>query len=614
MSIGCSIFGGATLGDIVAAEAGSTVSVSTVDVLPADLVAPAPYLHFFELTPSGSSDPLRVVDWGDSVVDNMGKVDFDGKSWDSVSIRPPQYEESTTGRVPQMGVAINDPLRAVLAYVQDNDGLRDAAVKTRIIRHDQLSDPHLSQDRSFRIQRIESLEGPSRVQIFFGSPAFLGMKFPAIKFGRLGCHNVFERRSVFDGRNYCSYPSDELAFQTRQQISRSKIDSDTEHKLDYGWYVVRGKVTADGVGSTGPKGDNATAQDTTKYIDGETSSTIRGLTLRNDRHQDLVDDTKHPHIVYKKINHDPPRSSTSNIDVQTRAYFRRSDEVGIGPCVSEGQVSGIYVQPENDPSSWFVLGIQQTTTPDLTHLSSSFAGKIDYNWIALMTSEYDTESDTVSKAELDNIPVPTPRYASIPNALRVKIEGGTITPYVRVEDPESIVDDSVEWEDVSDELSVISFDVSSWSGNILVGLVNFYRGTAVDVIPERQFTMDVAAVASGNKFTSDDPNFDLFGKNEIIDVEGFDDDDNNGRFYVSAEGTDEITVVGASPLVDESDPNITITRVMIPNLQYEAHFSHLRFTAGGYSACNRTLSDCTARENVHQRNAFRALPDDIVRF
>ncbi len=48
--------------------------------------------------------------------------------------------------------------------------------------------------------------------------------------------------------------------------------------------------------------------------------------------------------------------------------------------------------------------------------------------------------------------------------------------------------------------------------------------------------------------------------------------------------------------------------------QFDAYFTHLRFTKGGFKFCDRSQAHCAARENTHQRSGYLGLPDSAVRF
>lgn len=494
MSIGNSIIGGSMFGNQTPAATGAALELIFTDTIPAELVAPSPYLHFFDLETSDAVH-LRVVDWGDpEAAATAGVVTFDGNDWTSVALAIPEYETDGS-KLTETTVAVNDPTRSIMTWIKANSNLKNAKVTTRVIRYDQISDPTLSTDRTFRIKGIQGLDNPARVQFVFGAPSFADSSFPAVAFTRSGCHNVFERRFVHDLRNFCNYPSDEFEIQTKQLFETPGIDAETE--MEFGWFVIRGDT-----------GESGLSESYSLLSLVDTSAVGNGLRLGNDKNQRFHNANTEAHAVYKKIIDDPPNSLTDPLDVSTRILLKADANT------QNGQMCGLIVVSVDDPTDWLIFAAK--TTND---------GNVDLEWRAgrrLTTSGTSVDINT----SIGDIAAPVGYSYDEDNAFRIVRAGSSWTFYTRSELVGKEIDDSDSWK----QHTALN---TTWAvtGDIQVGLVNFWG----------------ASTQGGTT-------------------------------------------------------------------QFDAYFSHFRFLAGGYVRCNRTLGHCAQRKNVHQRNAYVALPDNIVRF
>lgn len=479
MLFGNALFGQDVFGGDQVAIQGSTINVPLPDQLNEDIYSPAPYLHFLEVETS-SGNFLRVVDFGDSDEATTGEINFDGHQWTVINLGLPEYETDLEGRLPNAVIAVNDPTRSILAFVKANDNFKDSSVKTRIIRHDQISTPSLSDDRLLRVKQIQSLEGPSRVQFVLGPPNLFDLGFPIVSMNRYGCHHVFERRFLHNKKNFCSYPSDEFEVQTTQWVAK---DTDDNKERQFGWHTTR---ALNGWETGAFAGADLSGADINAVENGRN---IYGLKLENNKNHRLIDTDKEAGTIWKRIF--DSADSNPDFDVQTRIIFN------VTYC-KEDQFSGIIIESENDPSTWFLAGFKQTAD----------AEPIVYDLLKRVTS---TGVSTDTNLETGVLPH---------NAIRVARSGSNWTIYSRQESVSKSYDDSNSW--TTQDTFSLSID-----GPVRVGLVNCH---ALD----------------------------------------------------TQDGTQEI----------------------------HAYFYHLRFLAGGYTKCNRSLSSCQIRENTHQRSGYSAMPDE----
>ena len=452
MSFGSSLFGGGSYGNNTAALAGSTVEVLPPIAIPDDLIAPAPWLHFFELDPQDGSTPLRVVDWGDENVAEIltrGKVTFDGYEWDTVVLAKPQYEESTRGRLPEATLAVGDPTRAILAYVNAHGKLKDALISTRIIRYDKLDTPAKSQDRTFRVKSIQSLEGPARIQFTFGAPSLASLRFPIVKFTRTGCHNVFERRFVHDERNFCNYPSEEFDSQTEQLFALKTTGLDVETETEFGWFIIRG--------DTGAAAFSSSKRDLSSV--NPTAVGQLGLVLDNDKDKRMWDTDLEAHFSYKKIIDDSPNSLADPLDINTRMLF-------LGDANTQnGQFSGIMVQSIDEPTNWIIFGANQRADGD------TVLGMAVLEWRAkVRVTTNGTSVDT--NTAVATIAAPAGYSYDQDNAFRITRSGSAWSFYTRAEKVNLAIDDTDTW-NLQESLGASL----SMTGDLRVGLINCWEGT-----------------------------------------------------------------------------------------------------------------------------------------
>ena len=449
MTIGNSVSGGSVVSNNQAAGIGSTVLAAFDDVDPVDLRSP-PWLQFFELDPQDGTTPSRFVDWADPndpAIPSTGQVTFDGDTWESVSIARPRLEESTTGRLPEIVVALNDPHRVILSYVKSKNNLKGAKITVRIIRYDQILTPDSSIDNTFRVRAVQSLEGPSRVQIAFGAPSMTGIKYPTVKFTRSGCHNVFERRYVHDGRNFCNSPSEEFGPQTAQLLTAS---ADTETELLFGWHVING---ATGYPSAQTPQTNFTP-DAHYLVANRPRTEERFAKLWTTRSLRWNTTNREALFAFIKLVDDSPESTVSDVDVSVRI---------LGPSAPATAstidcVAAIMIQDDSDESAYVEWGRRYTAANPVA-------------W------DYFHQDGATDDQTID------PDGDNVDNTYRIKrTASDTWELYSRFEDPTTYADDSTAW-------TLRTTITESMSGDIRVGIIAHHgENTQPDaVVSEGQF-------------------------------------------------------------------------------------------------------------------------------
>jgi phage-related protein len=207
-----------------------------------DLQIQSPWLTFYDVTLAGSTIGF-FVDFGDIEADDyagLGEVTFDSNDYTTVKIEKTAIEESIDGSLPEITLTLADPIRTILNWVLDNDGLTSATVRMRMLFYSDIAYPARAIDRNFVVNRVISSEGPAAVTFILKAPDFSSIKFPRIFFGRHRCHNDWEARFIHDYKNYCSYPSDEFEMPTIQRFDTSNplISDDTATAIGHGWNVI----------------------------------------------------------------------------------------------------------------------------------------------------------------------------------------------------------------------------------------------------------------------------------------------------------------------------------------------------------------------------------------
>jgi hypothetical protein len=203
-----------------------------------DLELAGPVLQLYEIESPTGTPVTRVVDFGDLEASSTpGYVTFNGDEYQTIHIARTDVEESIDGTSPELTLTVLDYDHTILGWVDERDGLVGYSVQMHIIPYRYINEPSRAISKTFRVARVMSLEGPSRIAITIAPPAFFDLKFPRLCYNRHRCHNDFQDRFLHDGKNFCNYPSDEFEDST-EQLFYSTTDDPTQ--LLYGWNVLNG--------------------------------------------------------------------------------------------------------------------------------------------------------------------------------------------------------------------------------------------------------------------------------------------------------------------------------------------------------------------------------------
>lgn len=333
-----------------------------------DLFIDSPHLVFWDVVATDGAI-VRVVDYADPALQaTPGKVRFDGNDYDPMKIGQPRVSESSDGSFPAITMEVEDPLRVVLGFMRAHDKLRGAVVTMRIIKLNQIQTPSLARSRTFTVLESASLEGTSRVSLTFGPPNPEGHAFPSIAIERTICPNNWERRHVHDGRNLCSYPSDDFQSQTRQRFGNAL--SNVETKLLHGWRVLNGSRLA------AESGEFDTISSLNRVL--HMTSQFNGSNAWDDEKREAP-------YVYKVLLDDPNGARGSVSIVSALDVEMKIAEI---PQAFQLGSAGLLVQSTTRPSDWVFWGVEEFSTGA-------------YRQLARVTSN-GSSADTTHTGEVDS--------------------------------------------------------------------------------------------------------------------------------------------------------------------------------------------------------------------
>jgi hypothetical protein len=300
-------------------------------------------LQFYEIT-TADGNITRVVDFGDPQAGAaLGQVTYDGDEYTSVHISRANISESTDSALPEIALTVVDYDRSVVAFVNDNDGLVGATVDLHVITYENIGTPSLATNYTFRVAKVQAMEGPSRVTVTLSDPAFKDHLFPRMYFNRRRCFNEWHRRFDHDNTNYCNFPSDDFEIQTAQDFRSSAA---TETSKEHGWYSLNG--------------DEPSTWESNLEITGNDSMVLRCTFIATGTVQ-WVGTTLNAPFCYKKIS----ATDDASVDVITRLSWT--------PDVA-GDIAGIVILDADDQDNWIFAGGYHNGTNDYFYIRVTEGG------------------------------------------------------------------------------------------------------------------------------------------------------------------------------------------------------------------------------------------------
>ena len=572
------------------------------------LLQPWAWLEFYEIE-TASSGTLRYVDFQDPNPDAVGtlptQIAFDGNDYDSRKIE--RSDLKTDEGVAQFQVTIEDVGRKLIDAVDKDDGLNTEKLHLYRIPYDLIANkPQLALKETFRIRQALVTLGPDRVSLSVGLPSLADYELPNKIISRNRCWNDFNRRFELD--SHCRYPNDDFEIGTVQDFGQSEFFASLPTTFPkvatlrkFGWSTINA--------------DLATSWKTShSVLAGSTSLWTRCKSTYNDLKLDHQPSDTHrlqaidqaftqDFLVFVDVTtdiNDPLTTTAAYPPVPTvfdamifgfRYPLSRLtvdvDTAGVGAYV-------LTWEYWNGSAYAALSGVTDGTSGFKTAGTNDVTFTVPADWTASGAKSYFFMRARVTTVGFTTIPLLSQAWSSI--AHQGLYQWKTITGDFDIETQVR-------------EISVrAQYMVGFMLQDALLESDWIFWGNA-----ENSSSVEKMRVRQSIKGIATDTDFDLTDGNERIRITRvgtaitaysrvLDTDvwvQKSAKTWTGAPTTMRVGLVVASEVTGSSDVG--------------ANFRAFLFASGGFVDCDRSESDCTIRENLHQYNGFSAIPNQRTR-
>lgn len=570
------------------------------------LLQPYAWLEFYEIETT-SSGTLRYVDFQDPDAGGtlVTQVAFDGDDYNSRKIKRDPIK--TADGVPQFTVTFEDFDQELITAVDLDEGLNTEKLHIHRIPYDLIATkPQLAITDTFRIRSASASLGPDTVSLNVGLPSLADFQFPTRIVTRNRCWNDFNRR--FETDSNCRYPSDDFERGTHQTLGSDNAFSaspttwprgNTSRK--FGWSTINADVATrwfvgNQIGSTPiPFGlEDRWTVCTSFYANlkwGEVSAIEEAVTQDNTVEVDVTADLNNPATTTAAYPSTPTTadamifgfrhpSGTLTVDVDTAG-------TGAYAVTWEYYTGAVYVA---------LSGVTDGTNGFKTAGTNDVTFTIPTDW---------TQQKTGDKNYRIRARVTTTGFTVIPLLSQAWSEFANNGPYM--------------YKDISGD-----FDVAtqvSRTGTRGEWMVGFLLQDAADESDwlfwgnvENSSSVEKMRVRQSTNGATTDTDFDLTDGDERIRITRV---GTTITSYSRVLDTDSWTQKSADTWTGAPTSMrvglVTASDVRSSSTSVQGEFKSFLFASGGFVSCNRSVSDCNERENIHQFNGFTSIPNQRTR-
>ena len=586
--------------------------VSFVDVLSTReqmLVQPWAWLEFYEIETT-SSGTLRYVDFQDPNPDAVGtlptQIAFNGDDYDARKIE--RTDLKTEEGIAQFTVTIEDLGRELITALDLDDGLNTHKIHMHRIPYDLIStNPALAVTETFRIRSAVARLGPDRVEFSLGLPSLADFEVPNKVLSRNRCWNEYQRR--FETDNECRYPSDDFEDGTYQVLGQNDFfaalpttfpKGPVERK--FGWFSVNADLATSWITSY----TQAVAGSASKWTRCETDyDDVRiGGAASADSHRrqpldgaftqdflvfvDVTDEMNGPEIV--QAFPDVP----TTVDAMIFGCRHVFDRLTVNVATAGAGAYAVTWEYFNGTAYSALSGVTDGTSGFKTSGTNTVTYTVPSNW-----EPSATDGNYYMRA-------------------RVTTTGFTTIPLLKQAWTDRAHQGMYMWRDITGDFDLQTRVV--WFGartQRMVGIMvqdpddeanfvfwgNALNASAVEKMRLRQSTDGVITDTDADT-TDGDEHIRLTRIGDAITAYA-----RTSETAAWVQKTSKTWTGAPLPL----RVGLVVGSESAGPAEVGASFENFLFNAGGLISCDRSFEDCSAHKNLHQFNAFSAIPNQRTR-